>query len=271
MINQNLYLIGTVHIDIDGGKRLDTLLNKISPTIIALEFHKDRDYEILRNPVQEEKELDNLIDNSGLNLNSAQKIILKESGKIMSNLMGFEIRSSKNYVANNLASKLEYIDRSIFPEGRDKFMKGYNEALLDSFRQIVEQPELKESLIHLLDGGIDCYLDSIRMGAQIMYNGKEELNELMEFIVIPENLKSLKDTMPADAFKAIEQIYNPERNNAMIKRVRELYAGDSVNSIAVVTGLAHTVALENGLKDLKPKVISLSEYNSMYLDFLLKS
>ena len=76
MNHHNLYLVGTIHYDIDGKDRLETLLNKISPTTIALEFSKDREYD---QPTREsshddvQRGINKLVDKSGLDLNLKQK------------------------------------------------------------------------------------------------------------------------------------------------------------------------------------------------------
>jgi len=77
----DLYLVGTVHSDLDGRERLDTLLDRLSPSIIALEFNKDReDFDIWRkSPEEEQREINAMIDESGLNLNPRQRARLIES------------------------------------------------------------------------------------------------------------------------------------------------------------------------------------------------
>ena len=70
MGNRDLYLVGTVHIDLDGRERLDTLLDRLSPSVVALEFHKDREDILLlrKSPEEEKREINAMIDESGLNL-----------------------------------------------------------------------------------------------------------------------------------------------------------------------------------------------------------
>ena len=75
MSNKNLYLVGTIHPDLNGRERLDIVLDKLSPSIIALEFHKDReDMGALRkSPEEERREINAIIDESGLTLSPEQR------------------------------------------------------------------------------------------------------------------------------------------------------------------------------------------------------
>jgi pheromone shutdown protein TraB len=100
MGNRNLYLVGTVHIDLDGRERLDTLLDRLSPSVVALEFHKDReDLGALRkSPEEEQREINAMIDESGLNLNPRQRATLIESGHRINEIMGYEFKSSRDYI-----------------------------------------------------------------------------------------------------------------------------------------------------------------------------
>ncbi len=43
MVNPNLYVVGTCHIDPDGESRLTYILERLMPNIVAVEMSKDRD------------------------------------------------------------------------------------------------------------------------------------------------------------------------------------------------------------------------------------
>src|SRR3989304_501358 len=95
-----LYLVGTVHIDPDGKERLDYLLEKIKPSTVALEFHKDRIIaeKDRKSHEEQKKELEEIINESGLKLKPEQKSTLIDSNFKMNEIMGFEVRSSNDYL-----------------------------------------------------------------------------------------------------------------------------------------------------------------------------
>lgn len=178
MNNQNIYLIGTIHIDLDGRERLDTLLNKLSPSIVALEFHKDREdmMPLGKSPEEKQKEIDGTIDGmieSGLELSPRQRATLIEFGNKINDVMGYEFKSLRDYTQRNQKSRLEYIDISIFPNGKEEFVKGYVEAMKVNFKQIAGEPEFVKAWLEKLDGGIDAYLNSLRKNVQKIYQNAE--------------------------------------------------------------------------------------------------
>ena len=262
MSNQNLYLIGTVHHDLDGKERLDTLLNRLSPSIVALEFHKDREsFCDVSNILEYEKKSEMIINESGLNFNTEQKKTLFESGRRINNVVGYEYLSSKNYVDNNPDVMLEYIDISIYANGKEQFEKGYIEAASSNIKNLKNQPELLKTILDRLDSGIDNYIRCLREDVKQNYQNAETISEIYKVMCNPLTLKMAKDSMPAEAILALEQIYNPVRDVQMAQRVRELY--DGVNRLVVIVGLGHLEGLKNRLARLKPHVLTLAEYDAI--------
>ena len=263
MSNQNLYLVGTVHIDLDGKERLDTLLDRLSPSVVALEFHKDReDMQSLRkSPEEEQRQINEMIDDSGLDLNPRQRATLIESGHRINDVMGYEFKSSRDYAQRNPASRLEYIDISLFANGKEEFAKGYVEAMKGAFKQIVKVPELAKPLLERLDCGIETYLGHLRGDVQQIYQNAEAMAELFEMIRDPEAFEMMKGVMPPQAVQALEQVYNPQRDEAMAGRVRGLYSGNG--KLVAVVGLGHIAGLKTKLEDLEPRVMTLAEYDSV--------
>ncbi len=256
-------MVGTLHFDLDGKKRLDTLLYRLSPSIVALEFHKDReDMQSLRkSPEEEQREINEMIDEFGLDLNPRQRATLIKSGHIINDVMGYEFKSSRDYTERNPASRLAYIDISVFANGKEEFTKGYVEVMKSAFKQIVEVPELAQLLLERLNGGIDAYLEHLRGYIQQIYQNAEAMAELYEMMTDPEAFKMMKEVMPPQAVQALEQIYNPRRDEAMAGRIKELYNGDS--KLVAIVGLAHLAGLKTELEDLKPRVMTLAEFDSV--------
>mgnify|MGYP001567126181 CR=1 FL=1 len=259
----NLYLIGTVHTDLDGKERLDALLGRLAPAIVALEFHKDREnLESLRkSPEEEQKEFDEMIEESGLSLNPRQRAALLESGYRISDASGYEYKSSRDYTQRNPGSRLEYIDISVFANGKEEFAKGYSDAGKANFKHIAQTPELAKPLLETLDRGIDAYLENFRRGIQQIYRNAEEIALLFEILQDPKEFERMKQEMPPHVVQALEQIYNPRRDEAMGARVRELYDGKS--RLVAIVGLGHLEALNLKVRDLEPRVMTLAEYDSV--------
>ncbi len=257
MNDQNLYLVGVVHCDLDGEERLKKILNELRPSIIALEFHKERETFLSKqSPEEIEREINAIIDKYKLNLTPRQKETFIESERILNNVMGYEIRVSRDYKKRNPDSRLEYIDIPLNQE----FIKGCTEALEIEFKQlVVENPKQLETWLKLLDGGIEKYKkEYLIKSIQQLYQDYKEMGELFE----TEDLtfEEIEDMTP-QAIQALKQIYNPRRNEAMAARIRELYDGNS--RLVAIVGLYHLVGLEKRLKDLKPKVITLLDYDSI--------
>jgi pheromone shutdown protein TraB len=263
MANSNLYVVGTVHTDLDGRERLGTLFDKLSPSIVALEFHKEREnIRLQRKSIEEmEKEMERALDDSKLDLSSEQRAVLMESGNLMNKTMGYEFKASKDYTENNPNSRLEYIDSSIFKNGPEKFLEGYNEMMVKTFQQIAENSMIKEMLLESLDRGLHNYVEDLRTGTQQTYQSVEEMAEFIEMLRSPEALEEARRTMPPQAVQALEQMINPERDKAMGTKVRELY--DGTGKVVAVVGMAHLHGLESEIRDLNPRIITLAEYNSI--------
>lgn len=251
----NLYLVGTVHIDLDGKERLDTLLDRLSPSVVALEFHKDRENmrSLRKSPEEVQKKIAALIDESGLNLNPVQKATLIESGCRYNDVIGYEFKSSRDYTQRNPDSRLEYIDCSVFANGEEELL------MKNMFKQIVEEPETAKLFLERLNGGIDAYLENLRTHVHQIYQSAEEIAEFMEMIRDPETFERMKEVMPPQAVQVLEQVFNPQRDEAMSNRVRELYDGKS--RLVAIVDLEHLLGLKTRVEDLKPIVMTLAEYN----------
>src|SRR3989339_812707 len=105
-MNENLFLVGTQHHDLDGKERLDAILTKLSPSIIALEFHKDRENQKTLRKLSKEK----------------QKETLFEAVYQTNIRMGYELTVSQDYIKRNPNSRLEYIDISLLKNGEEEFV-----------------------------------------------------------------------------------------------------------------------------------------------------
>lgn len=262
MSNQNLYLVGTAHNDLDGGERLGALLDRLSPSVVALEFHKDREggVQFVTTP-EDIRQITEMVGESGLNLTPGQMTTLLEAGKRTVGTFGYEFRASRDYTQRNPASRLEYIDISVFANGKDEFAKGYFELMKSMFKQVAGDPELAKPFIEKLNGGIELYLEDIRRSVQQLYQNAEGLAEVFEMCGDPETFEMVKGELPPQALQALEQIFNPERDRVMGERIRRLY-GKKQRVVAIV-GLSHLAGLQAKLEDLDPRSMTLAEYDSV--------
>jgi len=261
--NKNLYLIGTVHTDIEGPRRLEGLLRYIAPDTVALEFHKDEEdlMSLRKSPEEEERETDQILNESRLTLTPEQRMTLLESGRIMSSVVGYELRECRKYVQGSPKTRLEFIDLSIFENGKQEFTDGYTAAMKGMFGQIVQDPELKEHLLEMLGKGKDKFIQASQGNFDMMYKNGKMMEELAELLRDPETFEMYKEQLPPNAVQALRQIYNPRRDEAMAERLNQLYAAGS-NKLVAVVGLLHIPGLKSRLLDLKPTVMTLVDYDS---------
>ncbi|MEK6899919.1 MAG: hypothetical protein AABX05_02230, partial [Nanoarchaeota archaeon] len=170
MGNQNLYLVGTHHLDLDGEERLTTLLDRLSPSVVALEFHKDRESLVSSKRSYEEmrKDINERIDEAGLDLSPKQRATIVELDYLDDNVSGYELRVSKDYLQRHPFSRLEYIDLSIL-----EVCQYFVEEKKSEFMNIARQPESIEALRENLDQGVLVHLKSRRINIQQFYQDAE--------------------------------------------------------------------------------------------------
>jgi len=270
MANKNLYLIGTVHIDLKGPARLEGLLKHIAPDIVALEFHKDRESLIEQrkraSPEEEEKEADEIFKEVGLSLTLAQKQVMLECGRDLNSVIGYEFSVSRNYINSNPKSRLEYIDISVFENGVQEFKEGSIAAMKGILAEIAQEPELREQFLEMLSKGKDAFLQQSMEGVDMLYKNAEISEELAESMRDPKIFEAMKEQLPSNAIQTLKQIYNPRRDEAMANRVNELYNTGSHRLVAIA-GLMHIPGLKSRLLDLDPTTMTLADYDSNFTHY----
>jgi len=263
MTNENLYLIGTNHIDLDGPKRLEGLLRQISPDVVALEFHKDNEAMMEQiksvDPEEEEKKIEELFTEAGLSVTPKQKKTMLEGTMAIRDVTGYEVTTSKAYTDANPNSRWEYIDISFFDKGIQEFRGGCTEAMKSTFAAKVQEPEFREQLLETLSKGKDNYLQKIRARIEMTYKNAIMMEELAKPLRDPETFEAMKEQMPPQAVEAMKQLFHPKRDEAMASRIRELY-GDGNQIVAVITGMLHIPGLKSRILDLDPTTMTLADY-----------
>lgn len=264
MTNKNLYLIGTVHIDLKGPQRLEGLLKLIGPDTVALEFHKDREHLIEKrkkvNPEVEDRETDDVLREVGLPLTPKQRKTMFEGGREITSVMGYEFTVCRDYTRANPKSKLKYIDISIFENGVKEFKEGYIAAMKGMLAAIAQEPKLREPFLKTLSKGKKAFLQQSMEGVETLYKNAEIMGELVGFLRDPETFEAMKEQIPQNAIQALEQIYNPRRDAAMANRINKLYNGGSRRLVAV-TGIIHIPGLKSRTLELDPTIMTLADYD----------
>src|SRR3989338_6088549 len=214
-----LYLIGTVHNDPDGKDRLCKLLNLSSPSLVAVESHKDciapelsvDDYLAIYREVTEE---------AGIHLTDRQATTFRQATKHEMEWHAFELQAAKEYTQSNPNSKLRYIDE-IIPGSQDQ--KNLLALQRCAVQQLVSDDEFVRLWLSDLDEGLEACLRRTREGIDFVYTNYNLLtnyaSEVRSFLEHTEEMPSaLKEV--AEIFKTA---YSWERENRMGQRIRELY------------------------------------------------
>ncbi|HLD54629.1 MAG TPA: hypothetical protein VJB35_00045 [Candidatus Nanoarchaeia archaeon] len=262
-MNENLFLVGTQHHDLDGKERLDAILTKLSPSIIALEFHKDRENQkTLRKLSKEEQQeiIFDIINGQGFNLSLKQKETLFEAVYQTNIRMGYELTVSQDYIKRNPNSRLEYIDISLLKNGEEEFVKGYIELATKDLKDIAKNPIILNGTKKILDKRVDAYLNFQRINIQRTYENRKRLAGT-EIMRDPEILKRIKKDISPQAFQVLKQVYNLKRDEVMGRNIRQLYTNR--DKLVAIVGQGHLEALNSRLEDLNPRVMTLLEYDSI--------
>src|SRR3989339_418956 len=224
-MNENLFLVGTQHHDLDGKERLGAILTKLSPSIIALEFHKDRENQkTLRKLSKEEQQeiIFDIINGQGFNLSLKQKETLFEAVYQTNIRMGYELTVSQDYIKRN--------------------------------------PIILNGTKKILDKRVDAYLNFQRINIQRTYENRKRLAGT-EIMRDPEILKRIKKDISPQAFQVLKQVYNLKRDEVMGRNIRQLYTNR--DKLVAIVGQGHLEALNSRLEDLNPRVMTLLEYDSI--------
>jgi len=263
-----LILVGTVHYDLQEEQKLEYILEKTSPSILALEFDKKREKMLAEasapkmSPEDEGRTLLNTFAEAGIQLNPRQSTALVESARIMAAVNCFELKKFREYVCKKPGSRIEYIDITIYePEQAQEFSDGCMGMMKASLKEIAKNPELVKPMLEQLDKGADAYLDTIAGSFTLIYENAETMAELYRMMSDPAQVEELKTIMPPEAIQAIQKIYNPARDEAMAGRIRELYNGEG--TLVAVMGLAHLHTVGDKVADLKPRVITLADWGTL--------
>lgn len=263
MNNRDLYLIGTMHVDIDGDIRLRTLLDKLSPNIVALEFHKDLEkFTMLGMDMDEnERKVGEFLGESGLDITREQRRFIAGYIRDLVSPLNFEFRASKEHACANNGVRLDYID--IFPlahltpdQFSNLFFVTMRPAIQSVARLLVQNDGRGNFIREMLSG--DKLSELLRQEARSAYRDIESTTNYYDLRMDPNSVESLK----AMQFPGVidSHTFNPHRDKIMAQKIRELY--DGKNRVVSVCGAIHLRGISRELSDLQPTVITLDKYDS---------
>lgn len=250
-MTKKIYIIGTYHGDPDGQRRLEGLLNMISPELIALEFHKDRDEEyFMRSKIyhkhEGEEELNRRLEQAGLKLTPKQKASIIEKERVIRSIVGYEVRVCRNHTQRNPNTRLEYIDIPLLDANNRNLDLGES------------NDEIREGYLALLNMKDYEFLRAQKDNALEAYSVCEDLSHRFEND--PNILDNLKELFPESTARVFKQIFDPTRDDFLADNIKRLY-NNTFNRLVVIVGLLHLPRLKSRILELNPITISLSDYD----------
>ena len=271
MVNKQLYLVGTLHIDPDGKDRLDYLLRKLSPKVITAEAPENRtdwfDYEISQSELEEIVHYQ--IERTGLKLNTKQRDIFLEISALLQEYSAFEFKTARLYCNNNPGCKLIPIDMSFGKvEGKD-----IRKAMIENESLLLNEGSIDgQEFINVLNKGIDAYVEVLR---EICFEEYERTKLIHDFYPYlrkdPDFGKKLNSIRQVEApenlseksRKIFQMIFSPERDECMAINIRKIYAEIKEGNMVVPVGQDHLLPIRARIEDLSPKVITLKDYDKV--------
>lgn len=258
-----IYLIGTVHIDIDGPSRLEKVLNSIKPGIVGVEMDQRRvddlklgSASLLKNIFFEQLHL--ILPQ----VSPALQATLRDYSSRLADARFYEYLASEKY-CNNHRKKLELIDLP-YP--------GTLKEFYDTLAEIEGDTSFTDKQIAALE-------KKVRDGPnEFMQNNRELIQVFYDKAIMTEDLYSYNPAHPSiqtviqrmqthhEVFGLNEQqnkvmkfVISAERNEYMAQRIREISQGAPDKTSLFIMGCDHLLPVRVLIKDLKPKVFALSD------------
>ncbi|MBN2052035.1 hypothetical protein JW756_00865 [Candidatus Woesearchaeota archaeon] len=273
MKQKRLYLIGTNHKDINGPKRLESILNKLSPNIVAVEISPER--------IDASKETEQSILSEGIDLIGVtrEKIyeafpFLDEEQKekmlilsLKAMVEGYEACVSEEYAQSNPQARMVCIDIAFKMGDRQKFIEGFYEPHLTSTQNLVDKTQTDEEaqneLKKFLSQDIETLLEIASKGIDEQYSKAQEEGE---------EYKRLKDSQAleleiqhlSEARKEVRRkIHDKARDETMAEKITQLYSEKDCECLVAVVGLAHLYPLKEKIEELSPILMTLADYDKI--------
>lgn len=283
MTPPNLYIVGTIHNDFKGPQRLESLLQRLKPEIVAVESSKKmaRKYpRQLSQRVLKAMALGRAREaGKRFGLTPAQQRTYAAFSYTLASVKNYELYISRGYTARSCRRRIGYIDEYMEQHSHaDEAFRKIRQISHEIDRNHMKQsPALAEEFKELLSKGIR----TIRQARQRRTDGsywqykilKKKISDASawyqrerERFTDPDNRE--KEAVLQMLDLAYAHIAGKERERQMAARVHELYTKDSRlqdgnAKMLVVCGIGHLYSLEELLSDLKPRALPLNEYDKV--------
>ena len=265
----NLYIVGTVHIDPDGPKRLDSLLTSLSPQTILLESHEDSLPYLKKSkaPEHSKEEIYQAFRDIGIGLNERQVQTYLKVIKKLTRTMGFELYRPQEYARKNPRTELVCMDMPVIQSEED--CKALNTTLLKRNLEALRNLEVRDLFLSKLDKGPNAYLALLRESVASFYSLDflEQLEEMQKLRQTAQDLMQDQETEEDSDYTPEERalakrIIDPKRNNKMESTIRSVYLADPSKTTLAICGMDHFLVLRRKLKRLKPNIKTLEEISA---------
>lgn len=253
-MQRRLYLVGTVHYDVDGEYRLDRLLNALAPNVVGLETSEGREDINEKISRETDRQTWDAIRRHKLFLTSAQRRIFRIYTEKSHAMYGYEIRSSEKYTAANPKSRLVYIDLPLIVSEDDirNYVSGKVLQTKEALKEMFNFMKSRDKLINHVDS------DSRRFVAKIYANVEGAAANMRALRNRKALDKSLEGTT-AEHRDVMGEFFSLEREIHMAGQIRQIAESEDGN-VVVVTGLDHLPFFGERLGDMNPVQVPLSEY-----------
>lgn len=259
-MENGLYLVGTFHLDVDGPKRLEKLLNILSPKTIALELNEElKDFIFSRENREElEKRLDRELRIRDLSFTPEQRRVYLE-GEEMLDIIGYEAEVARLYAASNSETEITYVDCL-----REKDIPKTLDPSVSNRSSPEEIRETNEVFLSAVSGGLDHYLNGPRFAISQAYSQHRNLipilkQELSFFLKMSK--ESRYDSLWSDE-SGQEVRMRLQRDDYIADRIKEDYR-DGNKKLVAINGLSHLAGLDLRLSDLNPRIVFLDEVDNL--------
>lgn len=255
MTNQNITIIGTVHIDLDGQERLEKLLEQLKPDVVAVEISEKRVDKLRafrKNYEEEAQEQIDFIRNLNLGFTEQHLAVLKEVSEQDAKIGGFEYFAPEAYASKHPDTKIILIDTVFQDIEKEILLK----VLEENLKRVMSVPSSRKKFLNQLELGANYLIDKRRKDVKNWYQASG-LASLTYDMLLKQNHHSF-----SAQGKLNKRIYNPERDPVMEEHVRKAYSQNPESSIATVVGEAHLYPFSRRLKDLNPEIMTLAEWDS---------
>ncbi len=259
-MENGLYLVGTFHLDVDGPKRLEKLLNILSPKTIALELNEElKDFIFSRENREElEKRLDRELKIRDLSFTPEQRRVYLE-GEEMLDIIGYEAEVARLYAASNSETEITYVDCV-----REKDIPKTLDTSVSNRYSPEEIRKTNEAFLSAVSGDLDHYLNDPRFAISQAYSQHRNLIPILKqdiSLFLKMSKESRYDSLWSDEFGQGIRM-RLQRDDYMADRIKEDYR-DGNKKLVAINGLSHLAGLDLRLSDLNPRIVFLDEVDNL--------